>query len=850
MLRAALRSVVARKVRLGLTAIAIVLGVSLVTGTFMFTDTIDSQFDSLFDDIYSGIDVTVRKEVGGFTPGGEPFPASVIDDVLRVEGVGEAEGGVGPSITQVLDHEGEPIGGNGPPPLGFSWGDSETLNPIRIADGNGRPPAGPGEVAIDANTVKTNDFVLGDTVTVVNLSGTADFSLVGILSFGDQDTLLGATITVFELGEARRLFGLGDEFTGINIRADQGVSADQLIERISAVIPDDLEVVTGATQQNEQEEEINEGLGFLTIGLLVFAGVAVFVGAFIIQNTFRIIIAQRTRELALLRAVGATGGQVLRLVIIEAFITAVVASIIGIGVGVLISLAIRALLNSVGASIPQGDLVLLPRTIIVGMLVGIILTVASAILPARKASRVPPVAAMRLESARTPRRSLRNRAFAGTAVTSVGALALFVGLFANISNGIAFVGAGAATMFIGVSILAPFAAKPVANFVGAPLPRLFGISGQLARENTKRKPRRTASTASALMIGVALVAFFSVFAASTKASIEETVRDVFPADLTIQSTNQSDPELPGPFSPAFTAEIRELAELDVVSALRFGRIEAEGSTEFIGGIEPETINDVFALKPVGPALTNLSQPNSVMVSTSILERRGWAIGQEINIKYAATSDVATTIAGAFDGDDFGDFYVSSNTYESNFSDIGESLVFARAAPDVTVEAAQMRVEAIADSYGNIKVQTKTQLVEEAEDQINAALGLFSGLLGFAVLIAILGITNTLALSIFERTREIGLLRAIGMSRRQVRRMVRWEAIIIALFGAILGVLLGIFLGWAVTRALVDEGLGAFSIPVTQVIAAFILAGLGGVIAAIWPARKAAKLNILEAILYE
>ena len=227
----------------------------------MFTDTIDSQFDSLFDDIYSGIDVTVRKEVGGFTPGGEPFPASVIDDVLRVEGVGEAEGGVGPSITQVLDHEGEPIGGNGPPTLGFSWGDSETLNPIRIADGNGRPPAGPGEVAIDANTVKTNDFVLGDTVTVVNLSGTADFSLVGILSFGDQDTLLGATITVFELGEARRLFGLGHEFTGINIRADQGVSADQLIERISAVIPDDLEVVTGATQQNEQEEEINEGSG-------------------------------------------------------------------------------------------------------------------------------------------------------------------------------------------------------------------------------------------------------------------------------------------------------------------------------------------------------------------------------------------------------------------------------------------------------------------------------------------------------------------------------------------------------------------------------------------------------------
>ena len=549
----------------------------------------------------------------------------------------------------------------------------------------------------------------------------------------------------------------------------------------------------------------------------------------------------------MLRAVGATAGQVLRLVMIEAFITAVVASIIGIGVGVLISLAIRALLNSVGASIPPGDLVLLPRTIIIGMLVGVILTVASAILPARKASKVPPVAAMRLESARTPRRSLRRRALAGTAATSVGALALFVGLFVGVGNSIALVGAGAAILFIGVSVLAPFAARPVADFIGWPLPRLFGVSGQLARENTKRKPRRTASTASALMIGVALVAFFSVFAASTKASVEETVLDIFPADLTVQSTNQSDPS---PFSPAFTDEIRALSELDIVSAMQFGRVEVEGSSEFIGGIEPETINNVFALKPVGETLTELAQANTVMVSTSALEGRGWVVGEQINIAYAASGNVATTIAGTFDGDDFGDFYVSASTFADNFTEAGHGLVFARAAPDVSVDAAQTRVEAIAESYGNIKVQTKTQLIEEAEDQINQALGLFTGLLGFAVLIAVLGITNTLALSIFERTREIGLLRAVGMSRRQVRRMVRWEAVIISLFGALLGVALGIFLGWAVTRALADEGLGAFSIPVTQVIFAFVLAGFGGVVAAIWPARKAARLNVLDAISYE
>ena len=850
MLRAALRSVLARKVRLGLTAIAIVLGVSLVTGTFMFTDTIDRQFDNLFDDIYSGIDVTVRKQVGDFTSGGEPFAASILDAVAEVEGVREAEGEVSSFISQVIDKNGEPIGGQGPPTLGFSWGDSRALNPIRIAEGNGRPPSGPGQVAIDANTAKLNDFAVGEMVTVVNFSGAEQFELVGILSFGDQDTLLGATLTAFELSEAQRLFGFGDEFTGINIRAESGVSSEELAQRVGAILASDLEAVTGQVQQNEQAAEIDEGLGFLQIGLLVFAGVAVFVGAFIIQNTFRIIVAQRTRELALLRAVGATGRQVLALVVVEALITALVASVIGIAVGVGISLLIRVLMNAVGFGIPPGDFVLLPRTVIAGLIVGVGLTLGSAILPARRASRVPPVAAMREDAARPARRSLRVRAIAGSSMTAAGALALFGGLFGGVDNAIALVGLGAAVIFIGVSALAPFAARPVADVLGAPLPRWFGISGRLAKDNTKRKPRRTASTASALMIGVALVAFFSVFAASTKASVEETVLDVFPADLTVQSTNQTDPELPSPFSPAFTDEMRALPELDVVSALQFGRMEIDGSTQLLGAVDPATINEVFALKPVGQVLSGLGETNTLMVASSALEDRGWAVGQELTVRYAATGNVTTTIVGIFDGDDFGDFYVSNTTYAANFTDVGDGLVFARAAPGVTVQAAQDSVEALAVGYGNVKVQTKSELIEEAEDQINAALTLFTGLLFFAVLIAILGITNTLALSIFERTREIGLLRAVGMSRRQVRRMVRWEAVLIALFGALLGVVLGIFLGWAVTRALADEGLGAFAVPWVQVGSAFVLAGLGGVIAALWPAYKAGRLNVLEAIAYE
>ncbi|MFQ5555193.1 MAG: ABC transporter permease [Acidimicrobiia bacterium] len=850
MVRAAIKGVLAHKVRLGLTALAIVLGVSLVSGTFIFTDTINRQFDTLLDDIFAGIDVTVRKATGDFTDAEEPFSASVFEDITATDGVRVAEGGVSTLTAQILDAEGEPIGGQGPPTLGFSWGEVEALNPLRIKEGAGRAPAAPGEVGIDANTVENNDFALGDMVTVVTQSGPEEFELVGVMSFGDSDSLLGATLTAFEIDEARRLFGFGDEYTSISVVAAEGVAAEDLITRIEVVLPAELEAVTGQTQQDEEVDAISEGVGFITIGLLAFAGVSIFVGAFIIQNTFRIIVAQRTRELALMRAIGATARQVTWMVIVEAVIVGFVASVVGIAFGFGLAVAIRALLNAVGLGIPAASLILLPRTIIVGLVVGMVLTVVSAALPARRASRVPPVAAMREELATPKRRTLRKRAIAGSGVTGAGILALLVGLFGGVSNGIAIVGLGAAVTFVGVSILAPLAARPVADLIGRPVARVYGVSGVLARENTKRKPRRTASTASALMIGVALVAFFTIFAASTKASVEETIFELFPADLTVQSTNQSDPELPASFSPAFTDEIRDLDELETVSALQFGRVEILGTTELIGGIDPDTIGQVFALEPEGDALAALDTPNTILVSRSTADTLGWAVGQSIDVEYASTGIVPTEIAGIYGADDFTDFYLSSDTFAANFTVQGDGVVFANAADGFTLQQAQERVEDVAVPFGNVKVQSKSELVTEAEGQIDQALALFNGLLFFAVVIAVLGITNTLALSIYERTREIGLLRAVGMVRRQVRRMVRWEAVIIALFGAILGVVIGIFFGWSVIKALEDEGFGAFAIPYGQVVLALFMAGFAGVLAAIWPARKAARLNILEAISYE
>jgi len=850
MIKTAMKSLLAHKVRFFLTAVAIVLGVGLVAGTFIFTDTINAQFDTLLDDIFAGTDVSVRTESGDFSAATEPFPASVYDDVVAVEGVKAAEPGVGSVSIQVLDSNGDPVGGQGPPTLGFSWGEIPALNPMQINEGNGRPPEGPGEVVLDVNTVTNAGFNLGDTITVVGFVGPEEYELVGSASFGGTDSLLGATLVSLELGEAQRAFGFGDELTGILVQAEPDVDAETLTARIQAVLPADVEAVTGETEQNEQAAEINEGLSFLSIGLLAFAGVAVFVGAFIIQNTFRIIVAQRTKELALLRAIGATGRQVRWMVVIEALVIGLVGSIVGIAFGFVMAFGIRALMNTAGLGIPPGSLVLLPRTIIVALLVGMILTLLSSLLPARKASRIPPVAAMREEAARTPRRSLRTRAISGIVITAVGVLLLSVGLFASVANAIAYVAAGAAVTFIGVSVLAPLAAKPLADVIGWPLPYLFGVSGTLAKENTKRKPRRTASTASALMVGVALVVFFSVFGSSTKASISETVFELFPSDLSFQSTNQTDPEVPAAVSPAFAAELKTYDELSVVSALQLGQAEIDGDGQLVGAFDPDTVDEVFSLKANGDAVVAVSAPGTMIVATPYLEDNDWSIGDSVPIRFARTGTAELTVVGTFEADDFTNIYMATDTYLANFTYTGDAVVFANAADGVTVAEAQEAIEPTVANFGNVKSQTKSQVVDEAETQIDQALALFTGLLLFAVIIAVLGITNTLTLSIFERTREIGLLRAVGMTRRQVRRMIRWEAVIVATFGALLGVGIGIVLGWAVVRALADEGLGAFSIPVGQVILALVLAAISGVVAAIWPARKASKMNILDAITTE
>ncbi|MFO7701115.1 MAG: FtsX-like permease family protein [Acidimicrobiia bacterium] len=849
MLKVALSGLRTNKVRLALTSLAIVIGVAFVSGSFVFTDTINARFDALLGDISAGTDVYVRAADPEF---GNDFgqiilsmPEEVFDTVSEVEGVAEAEAVID-GFAQLIGNDGVPIGGQGPPTLGTSWMLSRTLNPLQIREGNGRAPNAPGEVAMDAGTARVNAFSLGDDV-VIQATGPAEtFRLVGLASFGEEDNLAGATLLAFEFAEAQRVFDLDGRITSIAIAATPGVSPEDLVERIEPVVPEGVIAITVSESNAQTSEQIAEALGFLTIGLLAFATVAVFVGAFIITNTFRIIVAQRTRELALLRAIGATGGQVTRMVVAEAFVIAVISSILGVIGGIVLALSLQALLRFANAGFPEGPLTVLPRTAVIGLAVGIVVTVVSALLPARKAASIPPIAAMTAVLSAPTRKSLTMRAAWGVAITAIGVASLAAGLFAPVSNAIWFVAIGALVVFVGISVLAPLAAGPITSVLGWPLPRLFGVPGDLASQNTRRQPRRTASTASALMIGVALVVFVAIFGASVKSSVGAALADVFPADLTITSTNFT-----AGVSPAFTDQLRAAPEIGDVTPLGFTQIRVDDEVVSATSVEPDSVNRVIALGASDTDLAAMADRNGLLVNREDAEYEQW-LGRTFDVEFPNGASAPATVVGTFEAsaDGFGRFLMTRDRYLTGIETEVDSLVSANVAVGVTLDEARTAVEELAAPFPNLQVQTTSEILATAEAQINGLLTIFSALLALAIIIAVLGITNTLALSIIERTREIGLLRAVGMARRQVRRMVRWEAVLIAVFGAILGMIAGIGLGWAVVTALADEGLGTFSIPFGQLLVYIVIAAVAGVIAAIYPARKAARMNILEAIAYE
>ncbi|HSH34596.1 MAG TPA: FtsX-like permease family protein [Actinomycetota bacterium] len=848
MLHATLKGLLARKRRLALTVISIVLGVGFVAGTFVLTDTMNKAFDQLFTDAAAGSDVVVRAEQA-FAPSAtgpgsgaieerDPVPDTLLPTVESVPGVASASGDVSGSAQVVDPATGDPIGGVGPPTIGTNWTDTNPTVQIR----EGAAPSAADDVVIDAATATRYDLTVGQDVKILFQGPPEEFTISGILGFGDADNLGGATLAAFTLPTAQRVLDKEGEFDSISVLGDEGTDPGQLRAAIQDVLPPKVEAVTSTSVADEQSDQLKEGLGFFRIALLVFAFIALFVGSFQIFNTFSIIVAQRAKELALLRAVGASRRQVLTSVIIEALVLGLVAAVIGIVAGVGIAVLLKALLSGFGIDLPSTSLQLKPRTIVVSLIIGVVVTTVASVLPARRAARVAPIEALR-DSQDAGADHLGRRSVIGVIVTALGLAFLGYGLFGEPDNAGLLIGGGAAVIFIGIAILSPLAARPLSGAIGRPV-RGLSMAARLGRENAMRNPRRTAATSSALMIGLGLIAMVSILSASLKASFDAALQDTLRADLVLTSSSFL------PFSQEVAARTADVDGVEAVSAFRQGGFKVNDSDAAMTGVDPATIETVANLGPSEGAIASLDG-GDVLVYDQTMEDNGWAVGDELPSAFATIGDDPLTIGGTFDDNRLvGDYVVSLDTFDELFRAQLDTFVFVKVADGADTAAVRGDVEQATAEFGNIEVQDQAAFRDQQAGFVNQLLGLVTAMLFLAVVIALFGIANTLSLSIFERTRELGLLRAVGMGRTQVKRMIRWESVIIAILGALFGIAIGIFFGWALQQALAPEGITEFVLPVGQLVFFLILAALAGVVVALLPARRAAKLNVLEAISYE
>ncbi|HEU4866961.1 MAG TPA: FtsX-like permease family protein [Actinomycetota bacterium] len=837
-----IKNLKARKLRLAMTALAVVLGVGFVAGTFVLTDTMNSAFDNLFSDVNEGLDVIVRSEsefesqLGGSR---QPIPDTLIETVRGVDGVDAAAGNVG-GYAQFVTEDGEAVTTGGAPTLGASWYD-EPEGSVVIREGEA--PVGPDQVVADAATADKHGFEVGDRITVITQIAPREFEVTGIAGFGEADNLGGATLAIFDLPTAQEVFNKPGEVDSIDISAENGVSVVELRESLEEVLPDGVEAADAQEVAAEISGAIKEGLGFFNTALLVFAGISLFVGAFLIFNTFSITVAQRTREFALLRALGASGRQVTGAVFLEALVIGIVASAAGIAAGFGIALGLQALLKSFGIDLPSEGLVFLPRTGIVGAVLGISVTMISAIAPARRAAKISPMAAMRENAPKAARFSPR-RTIAGLAVTLLGVGILFAGLFGDIGEPAQLVGAGAFVTFLGVAILTPLFAGPLANLIGSPM-QVLRMPGKLARRNAARNPKRTAATAAALMIGLALVALVSIMGSSIKDSTNKVLDESLEADFTVATGGFA----PSFISPQVASDIAKLPEVDVTASIRLGQFRREdGGSSFVVGVDPAGLEAVTDIGVTDGSLASLGE-GEIFLFADVAEELELEVGDTFVMEFAATGEQDLKIAGLFDNKSLvqSDYVLAIPTYEAHFPEKVDLQVFVKVADGVKLSSARNAIEGVLEDYPALNLENQTETKEKQATQVNQLLGMVTAMLGLALVIALFGITNTLALSVFERTRELGLLRAVGMSRRQTRRMIRWEAVIISIIGAVLGLAIGLFFGWALVKSLESEGISVLTIPYGQLLSYVGLAAAAGVVAAFFPARRASRLNVLEAI---
>jgi putative ABC transport system permease protein len=845
-----LKGLAAHKLRFVLTALAVVLGVSFICGTLVLTATIQKTFDDLFADINRGTDAAVRSAnviKGDFGNDQRAnVPGSLVAEVLQTPTVEAAVGNIQP-YAQAVDSKGKAIGGNGPPTFGLGWDPNPKLNQFHLVVG--RPPQADDEIVVDKGTADKGDFKVGDHVTILTTKAPKKYKLVGIAKFGTVDSLAGASIILFTPHEVQRIAGVNNEFSQISVVAKPGVSQTQVAADIEKTLQahgqTQYQVITGKALTKENQDAVHKALGFISTALLVFAFVALIVGMFIIYNTFSIVVAQRMREMALLRAIGASKRQVLGSVIGESIVVGVLASAIGVVAGIGLSIGLKAVMNAVGFQIPGSGVELRPIAVIVGLVVGTVVTIISAVVPARQAARVPPIAAMRAVALERPINRFRRLGIGGV-ILALGLLTLFLGLFGD--SGISFVGLGALLMLVGVFVVSPLFARQLARIIGVPLTKFRGIVGNLSRENAARNPRRTATTGAAVMIAVSLVGFITIFAASANASIGSAIDQQLKTDYIVTLKGGGGPG-GGGLSPELADKIAALPQVAASTPIRLGAAEIGGSNTFLAAAEPKAISQLYDFNGVAGSIANLT-PNEIAISTRKASSKHLKLGDVLSTRFVQTGLVPLKVGFIYRNNTLaGDYIISLAAFEKNFPPQNQldTQIFVKLKPGVSPAEGRAAIEPLVAPFPNAELKDNAQYKADQKKQVNQVLLLVYVLLFLAVIIAFIGIVNTMTLSIYERTQEIGLLRAVGSSRRQVRSMVRWEAAIIALFGTLLGIAMALFFGWAVVRALHDQGFTKFSAAPLSLVIIVVVTGLATLVWASLPARRAAKLDVLKAI---
>ena len=851
----ALKGLFGRKLRTVLTALAIVLGVSMISGTYVLTDTITAAFTNVVSDSFAHSDAVISgkvafKNTNSNTEQTPAFPASVLARVKALPEVAAAAGSVADQL-KLIDRNGKVISTGGGEAIAASVdpANDKRFNPLKLVAG--KWPVGNGQIAIDKRTFEKEHYAVGDSIGIAADDGVRQLEITGVATFSSSSSIGASTIAIFDVPTAQQLFDKVGKFDEIQVAAKKGATPAALVKQIRPLLPATAEVKTAAARTNEEVDNVNSTLGIFQKILLAFGGIALFVGAFVIANTLSITIAQRVREFATLRTIGGSRRQVLRTVMLEALVIGLLASVAGLFLGLGIARGLNALFAAIGVNFPKTGTVFATRTIVVSILVGVVVTLLASLRPAIKATRVPPIAAVREGATLPVTRLSRFGPVFSLATLATGILLLVYGIFGGgqgTATRLLALGFGTLILFVGVAVNAKRAVRPLASVLGWPGARIGGLAGTLARENAMRNPSRTASTASALMIGLALITFVAILGAGLRSSFSDAVDKLFIADYALTAENGFDP-----FTNQADEAVGVTPGVTAVSPIRGGDARVFGHNIQVTAVKPNLPRTV----PVDwlPGSENASArlgANGVFVDKDYAKKHRLKLGSPVPVTTPTGKVLHLRLKGIFDppkgGSPFGDVTMSASTFDANYASPQNLMTLIDIKGGVT-PANTARLSLALSRFPDAKVQTAAQFKKAQESDINLILNVLYGLLGLSVIISLFGVVNTLVLSVFERTRELGMLRAVGMTRRQVRRMIRYESIVTALIGGTLGIVVGTFLAVLTTQALSDEGI-VLAIP-WGTIGLFVVATIvAGILAAMFPARRASRLNILKALQYE